>query len=80
MDLFPCLGTPLVATMPHFYNADPSFAEAIATPMTPEKEKHQIYIDMETVPLYCFGRNKISVNIFYYRYPELLCRLPKGCR
>lgn len=49
MDLFPCVGTPLIATMPHFYNADPSLMEKIESGLYPEKSKHEIYIDMETV-------------------------------
>lgn len=49
LDLFPCLGTPIIASMPHFLNADPKLTEAIASGMHPDKEKHTIYIDMETV-------------------------------
>lgn len=49
MDLFPCVGVPLIVSMPHFYNADPSIAEKIAEGMHPNKEKHQIFIKMEKV-------------------------------
>lgn len=50
MDLFPCIGTPIVASMPHFLNGDPVLAEAIASGMQPDRAKHMIYLDMETVP------------------------------
>lgn len=49
MDLFPCVGTPITLSMPHFYNADPSIAEKIAEGMNPNKEKHQIFVKMELV-------------------------------
>lgn len=49
MDLFPCVGTPLIASMPHFLHGDPSLLENIASGLNPEKDKHIIYIDMETV-------------------------------
>lgn len=57
MDLYPCLGTPIIASMPHFYNADPSLAEAVESGMHPDKESHQIYIDMETVIKYIWGES-----------------------
>lgn len=49
LDLFPCVGTPLVASMPHFLNGDPSLLENIGSGLSAEKDKHIIYIDMETV-------------------------------
>lgn len=49
MDLYPCVGTPLLASMPHFYNADPSLLDKIESGLSPDKSKHEIYMDMETV-------------------------------
>lgn len=49
MDLFPCVGVPLVASMPHFLNGDPSLFEKIESGINPIKEEHEIYVDLELV-------------------------------
>lgn len=49
MDLFPCVGVPLVASMPHFLNGDPSLFENVASGINPIKEEHEIYVDLELV-------------------------------
>ena len=44
----PCkreLEAPLALSMPHFYQADPSFLEAVEG-LKPEKEKHQFFMDV----------------------------------
>lgn len=68
MDLFPCVGSPLIASMPHFLHADPSLLENIASGLNPEKEKHIIYIDMETVGhnrLIKFPRNVLVFEVLF---------------
>ena len=37
--------TPLVLSMPHFLNADPSYTQRVGG-LRPEKEKHQLYMDV----------------------------------
>ena len=44
----PCkreLEAPLALSMPHFYQADPSFLAAVEG-LKPEKEKHQFFMDV----------------------------------
>lgn len=65
MDLYPCLGSPIIASMPHFYNADPSLIEAIESGMHPDKESHQIFIDMETVMNY-LRRVERTIKIYHF--------------
>ena len=38
-------GAPIALSMPHFYQADPSFREAVGG-MEPVKEKHEFYVDI----------------------------------
>ena len=55
---------PLALSMPHFYNADPSFLEAFAGGLHPEKEKHEFYMDV--VPQFGFPlaiRPRFQLNI-----------------
>lgn len=49
MNLWPCLRSPLIGSMPHFYNGDPKLLDAIESGLHPEKDKHEIFIDMEPV-------------------------------
>ena len=51
-DIGPCrktpgrpFGAPIALSAPHFYQADPSFREAVVG-MKPEKEMHQSYVDV----------------------------------
>lgn len=50
-NLFQCVGAPIVATMPHFYNADSSMLTKIASGLYPNASEHAVYIDFETVSL-----------------------------
>lgn len=49
MDLFPCVGVPLVASMPHFWNGDDSLFEKIESGLYPDKDKHEIFVNFEVV-------------------------------
>lgn len=59
MDLFQCVGSPLVASMPHFYDAEPSLLRGIASGLNPNKEEHAIYLDFEIVRSHFFAIKKL---------------------
>ncbi|XP_020708289.1 sensory neuron membrane protein 1 isoform X2 [Athalia rosae] len=64
MDLYKCVGTPVVATLPHFYLADPSYLETVSG-LHPVKEDHEISIDFEPMtgtPL--IARKRLQFNMF----------------
>ena len=53
LNLAPCkrtqhlpLGPPIALSYPHFYQADPSYLAAVEG-LTPDKERHQIYVDVQ---------------------------------
>lgn len=49
MDVFTCLNTPLIVSLPHFYDGDPKLLDAVESGLYPEKDKHEIFLDMEPV-------------------------------
>lgn len=49
-DLFKCTGAPLMASMPHFYNGEPSLLEGVDG-LSPDQSKHEIYVDFELVSM-----------------------------
>lgn len=48
MDLSLCKETPMIASMPHFLNADPKLLQDVEG-LQPDVKKHGIYIDFEIV-------------------------------
>lgn len=61
---------PLALSYPHFYEADPSYLEAVDG-LKPEKEKHQFFIDI--VPEFGFPlaiRPRFQLNIVIGDFPE----------
>lgn len=49
IDLFKCAGTPMFMSLPHFYLADEKLLAGIGSGLTPDKEKHGIYLMFEGV-------------------------------
>lgn len=50
-ELFKCVGAPLVASMPHFYDADPILLDKIIG-LSPNKNDHAIYLEFVSVIIY----------------------------
>ena len=48
-DLFPCVGSPIVISLPHFYKADPELLAKIESGLNPNEKDHGIYIHFESV-------------------------------
>ncbi|XP_011306891.1 sensory neuron membrane protein 1 [Fopius arisanus] len=44
IDLFPCLGAPMIASLPHFYLADPIYLSQVDG-LRPKKEDHEIFMN-----------------------------------
>lgn len=52
--MFPCIGAPMMGSQPHFYGADPSLVDNFASGISPEKDKHAIFMHFEMVSIYSF--------------------------
>lgn len=49
IDLFRCVGSPLIASLPHFYSGDSSLLEKFDGGLNPKKEQHGVYVHFEIV-------------------------------
>ena len=59
-------GPPFAISQPHFYNADPSFRQAVQG-LSPSKEKHEFYMDVVPefgFPLSIMIRFQLNIIIF----------------
>lgn len=49
LDLFNCLGIPIIATLPHFLDTHPSLLANIQSGLQPDRRAHEITCSMELV-------------------------------
>lgn len=74
LDIFQCVGTPIVISMPHFYDADPAILRQIESGVNPNKEDHHVYIHYESItgsPLSAAKRLQFAMDIV--PIPEIDC-------
>lgn len=55
IDLFRCSGSPMFASLPHFYLADPKLLEGFESGLNPNKEEHGIAMLIEIVNFWIFS-------------------------
>lgn len=49
IDLFNCMGVPIIATLPHFYDAHPSLLDNVKSGLEPNKKDHEIFAIIDLV-------------------------------
>lgn len=65
------VGAPIALSYPHFYQAHPSFLEAVEG-LEPNKEKHQFYVDLEpTLGFPLAIRPRFQLNAILRRDPDI---------
>ncbi|XP_068633242.1 sensory neuron membrane protein 2 [Battus philenor] len=64
MELFNCVGAPLVLSYPHFLYADPTYANGVIG-LSPDKEKHRIILELEpNTGTVLNGAKRAQFNVF----------------
>ncbi|XP_014251146.1 sensory neuron membrane protein 1-like [Cimex lectularius] len=77
-DIYKCAGAPIILTLPHFYEADPSYLDEIDG-LHPQAEKHQIFINFEPItgtPLGARKRLQFNIGIHAIKKVPLMKSLP----
>lgn len=62
IDLYRCVGSPMIASHPHFYLGDSQLLENIASGMSPNKKDHGIYLLFEIVSIKLLCTKSIVSN------------------
>lgn len=62
-DLYHCVGSPLLGSLPHFHQADPKLRENFASGIEPNEEKHGIFMHFETVSSFFFVGHFIYLGL-----------------
>lgn len=60
-----CRDAPAFLSLPHFYNADPSYGSRVDGMMA-DKEKHEFYIILEPVS-YCFLATTVIIKFVFFQ-------------
>nr|AIX97076.1 sensory neuron membrane protein 1 [Monochamus alternatus] len=71
MDLYKCIGVPIYATLPHFYEADEGYLKGVKG-LKPEKSKHEIVILFEGMtgsPV--FAKKRLQFNMPLKANPKI---------
>ncbi|XP_055299621.1 sensory neuron membrane protein 1-like [Sitodiplosis mosellana] len=79
IDLFKCGGVPMIASLPHFYLADPKLLEGIDSGLNPTKEKHGISMLFEIMtgsPLKAAKRLQFSLEVKSIPQVEMVKNVP----
>lgn len=61
-DLFRCVGSPLIGSLPHFYNADPQLVQNFAAGISPNETQHAIFMHFEIVSI---------LQYYYFCFPVI---------
>ncbi|KAL1131950.1 hypothetical protein AAG570_011561 [Ranatra chinensis] len=62
-DITKCAGAPIILTLPHFFETDPSYLDTVDG-LRPNKEEHQIYLNFEPITGTPLGaRKRLQFNI-----------------
>ena len=78
-DLYKCMGSPIIGSLPHFYGSDEKYLEMVEG-LHPDKEKHEIAMDLEPItatPLKAAQRLQFNMFLHPMEKVKLMKRFPE---
>ncbi|XP_046666680.1 sensory neuron membrane protein 1-like [Homalodisca vitripennis] len=78
LDLTECLESPIIVTLPHFYDTDPSYLETVEG-LHPRGELHQIFLIFEPItgtPLSARKRLQFNIHLHAVKKVKIMINLP----